>query len=129
MKETVAFKIDGEWLTDFVRRRYWYEGLAYQEAFDLCKSILVPYGTEPDEAFTNVINGILTGTIKLEGVNSFDVVEDNKFSEFTKYLGGLELAKCKAEFKEHLRPHPENYTDTASIKKSIKILKKGRGGA
>lgn len=120
MKETLTFKIDGEWLTDFVRRRYWYEGLSYQEAFDLCKSILVPYGTEPDEAFTNVINGILTGTMKLEGVNSFDVVEDNKFSEYTKYLGRLELAKRKADFKEHLRLHPENYIDPASTKKSLK---------
>ena len=127
MKEALTFKIDGEWLTNFVRTRYWYEGLSYQEAFDLCKSILVPYGTEPDEQFTNVINGILTGTMKLEGVNSFDVMEDNKFSEFTKYLGRLELAKRKPEFKGHLRLHPENYIDPASTKNSAKIIEEKEG--
>ena len=86
MKESITFKVDGGWLTDFVRKRYWYEGLSYEEAFELLEACLVPPGREAGDLLYEAIVGVLTGKKKLVGINEVSVEDDDKSKEYFLFL-------------------------------------------
>jgi hypothetical protein len=86
VKKSITFKIDGEWFTGFIRQRYWYEGLSYEDSYKLLESVLIPTEQINGDRLQEVINGILTGVKKLSGVNEFLIEDDNKFSEYSKFL-------------------------------------------
>ena len=86
MKKSITFKIDGAWLTDFVRKRYWYEGLSYEDSFKLLEACLVPPGSEASDFMYEAISGILTGKKKLVGINEVSVEDDDKSKEYFSFL-------------------------------------------
>lgn len=86
MEKSITFKIDGEWLTDFVRKRYWYEGLSYEDSFKLLEACLVPPGSEASDFMYEAISGILTGKKKLVGINEVSVEDDDKSKEYFSFL-------------------------------------------
>ena len=75
--ECVSFKIDGEWLTDLVRSWFWDENKEYS----VCEELLLNSLVNPDisiEERKDTARQIIEGRKKLVGVNSFELVDDNK---------------------------------------------------
>lgn len=71
--ETLNWKVDGEWLTDFARKRLWEENRPYDEVEAALSDSLV--GDEIAKAI--IIPQILSGKKKLVGTNNFNVVDDD----------------------------------------------------
>ena len=42
MKKTLHFSIEGEWLTEVARQKYWYEEEPYEKVFAWLKKMSVP---------------------------------------------------------------------------------------
>lgn len=81
MFERVYFKVDGEWLTDFIRNLYYAEDRAYEECKQkLCKSLCL--GNLAEEEKEELTQAIMFGEKKLVGVNSFDLVDDIDFDVY-----------------------------------------------
>lgn len=73
----VGFKVDGEWLTDFVRTWFWNENKPYETCENLLlQSLMCP--DVPIEEIKTVIQEIIEGRKKLIGINEFTLVEDNE---------------------------------------------------
>ncbi len=74
----VTFKVDGEFITDFIRNLYYKEDLSYQECkFRLEKSLCLGEMREDDKE--KLFQDILYGKKKLVGINEFDLVDDVDF--------------------------------------------------
>ena len=86
MKKTLHFSIEGEWLTEVARQKYWYEEEPYEKVFAWLKNCLCPCDGSESEAFSEqvdrIVDGILKGELKLVGVNQFDAKEDNAQEEY-----------------------------------------------
>lgn len=88
MKEKLCFKIDSEWLCDFVRARVFYEGVSFNRG----KEILMASFRELTEE--QAIE-ILKGKKKVIGENGGVLTDDNKEEEYLKY-------------RDRVRTDPEN---------------------
>ena len=67
---TVGFSVDGEWLTNHYRERWVETGYDSQIVIDLMKSLNGGFTVEHADA-------VLSGRMKLTGVNSLNAEEDN----------------------------------------------------
>lgn len=73
----VGFKVDGEWLTDFVRTWFWDENKPYETCENLLlQSLMNP--KIPIKQTKQIIQEIIEGKKKLVGVNEFELVDDNE---------------------------------------------------
>lgn len=81
MSERVYFKVDGEWLTDFIRNLYYAENKPYDECKQkLCKSLCLGDLSEEDKE--ELAQAIMFGEKKLVGINSLDLVDDIDFDVY-----------------------------------------------
>ncbi len=104
MTETLSFKIDCEWLCNFIRQRVYWEGMDFQWGLDTLKA---SFGSISDEdAFS-----ILTGTKKIVGINGGELVDDNKLQDYLDYVTRAEEKRKKEEFEKHQLMYPLNYID------------------
>lgn len=79
--ERVYFKVDGEWLTDFIRILYYKEDKSYEE----CKEKLINslcLNDMKEEEKTELFESILYGKKRFVGENSFDLVDDENFDVY-----------------------------------------------
>ena len=73
----IGFKVDGEWLTDFVRTWFWDENKPYET----CENLLLQSLINPEipiQQTKQIIQEIIEGRKKLVGINEFTLVEDNE---------------------------------------------------
>lgn len=111
----LTFKVDGEWLTNFVRTRFWDEKCGYDNAIKLIQSSLC--GGFSEEWCIE----ILEGRKKLVGINEFDLVDDNKkIRPLTMYLREQELNNKIDKIQRHIETYPYNYIDQYSCTTSRK---------
>lgn len=108
MEKQISFRIDGGWLTDFVRRRYWYEGLSYEDSFKLLEACLVPPDLEVSDFIYEAISGVLTGKKKLVGINEVSVEDDNKSKEYFSFL----RRKRKSEQVDSTSVEPDSSSES-----------------
>lgn len=115
MKKTLHFSIEGEWLTEVARQKYWYEEEPYDKVFAWLKNCLCPCDGSETEAFSEqvdrIVDGILKGELKLTGVNQFEVEEDNAQEEYNAKIRKTEEDLRKMRFREDMRLFPEKYVD------------------
>ncbi|SHI90868.1 hypothetical protein SAMN05444401_1752 [Clostridium amylolyticum] len=81
MSESVYFKVDGQWFTDFIRNLYYAENKTYEECKQkLCKSLcLADLSEEEKEELSETI---IFGEKKLVGINDFYLVDDVDFDVY-----------------------------------------------
>ena len=122
--ETLCFKIDGEWITEFVRNLFWIEDKPYPE----CEEILIEcLGTDQITLTEKkvIAQEIIEGRKKLVGVNEFTLEDDNenirplsvKFEEMRRKLKIREL-------HDRMNVHMIDFVDPYSTVKSIAGAKK-----
>lgn len=81
MSENVCFKVDGEWLTDFIRNLYYSDDKSYEECKDkLILSLCLNELTESEK--DELAEAIIYGDKKFIGINSFDLVDDTDFDVY-----------------------------------------------
>ena len=81
MSEKVAFKIKGEWLTNFIRSLYYSEDKCYDECKEkLLKSLCVQELGEDERE--ELSQGIIFGDKKLVGTNSLELIDDLDFDAY-----------------------------------------------
>lgn len=114
--EQLQFKIDTEWLCNFVRQRVWYEGLSYTDGLKTLVECLNGLSEE-------IADDILKGKKKLVGINEGELVDDNKFAEYKRYLERKEKSRAKKELEDHILLYPFNYIDPFATKWSVKEFK------
>lgn len=95
MSEQIAFQVYGDWLTDYIREPYWKGSISYDEAIERACQIL--YTTEEGykELRDNIAPGILTGRLRLEGVNDFTIVNDDQEEAYRKTRAYKEYERQK----------------------------------
>lgn len=79
--KTITFQIEGEWLTDFIRRLYYAEAYSHDE----CKNKLINCLSLKDfteEQQTELYESIIYGQKKLTGINVFELVDDKDFDVY-----------------------------------------------
>lgn len=81
MSERLCFKIDGEWLTDFIRNLYYMEDESYEECKGKLLRSLCLNGLEEDEK-EQLAQDIIFGNKKFIGVNDLELVEDSDFDVY-----------------------------------------------
>lgn len=79
MAETIQFKIDGEWLTEFVRKRVYQEGLDFNEGIEIFRASFPALSYD-------IARELLVGTKKLTGVNEFYIESDDRTADYLLYL-------------------------------------------
>ncbi|WP_315069638.1 hypothetical protein [uncultured Clostridium sp.] len=81
MSENVYFKVDGKWLTNFIRTLYYSDDKSYEECKDkLILSLCLNELTESEK--DELAEAIIFGDKKFIGVNSFDLVDDTDFDVY-----------------------------------------------
>lgn len=103
MTKTIGFKVDCEWLCNFVRQRVYYEGLAFTDGL---KQIRASFNCSEEIAFD-----ILTGRKKVVGINEGYLEDDNRYEEYKKYLLREEEKKARRELENDICIHPLDYFD------------------
>ena len=81
MGEKIHFKVDGEWLTSFIRRLYYSEDRGYTD----CKERLIKSLSLQDlleEEKDELAKSIIFGDKKLIGVNNFELIDDINFDVY-----------------------------------------------
>lgn len=79
MKERLHFRVDSEWLCNFIRTRVFYEGFPFEEGIRLLMASFKELTRE--QALE-----IFKGKKKVVGENGGVLVDDNKEGEYQKYL-------------------------------------------
>ena len=104
--EYVSFKIDGEWLTDFFRTRFWDEKCGFDKAIQLIKDSVCANISE------KMCIDLLEGRKKFVGTNEFDYVDDNeKIRPLTLYLKDQEQKNIENQIVRIIQLYPYNYID------------------
>ncbi len=81
MSEKIHFKVDGEWLTSFIRKLYYAEDMGYKDCKErLINSLCLQEVSEEEKE--ELVQAIIFGDKKLVGVNSFELVEDIDFDVY-----------------------------------------------
>lgn len=123
MKEIVGFKIDGEWLTNFVRTLFWDEDKPY----DVCENLLLQSLINPDisiDQTKDIIREIIEGRKKLVGINNFELVDDNENVRLITIKLDNQRRKIKIqEMKFVMDSMMINFVDPYSSVKSIRAAK------
>lgn len=101
---SLTFQIDCEWLCNFVRQRVYYEGVEYSEGLKILKSSF-------NDLTSEQCDDILKGKKKIVGINCGILEDDDKFSDYEKYLSRYEANRQKIELREHMAAYPYNYID------------------
>ena len=115
--ETLSFKVDAEWLCNFVRQRVWYEGLPFTDGV---KALVASFSGID----TALATDILIGRKKLVGINCGEVVEDNKVNDYLAYVKRTEAKKIEESIEKDLLIHPYAYLDPFATRWSIKEFEK-----
>lgn len=114
--ETLTFKIDTGWLTDFIRKRVYYEGVDFSEGVRLITECLP--GVDRATAIA-----VLSGTKRFQGINEAEVVDDNATEEYLKYLGRIEKNSKTALAEIDICANPLKYLDPFAVVRSISKYK------
>lgn len=117
MQEELTFKIDCEWLCNFVRQRVYWEGMDFQWGLDTLKTSFGDVLSEED------CFAILTGTKKIVGINSGELVNDDKLGNYLNYIKRDEKKRKQQQLEEHITIHPLDYVDPFATLWSYKKLK------
>lgn len=94
MSESLCFKVDGEWLTDFIRSLYYAEDKSYEECKEkLLSSLCLGHISEDDKE--DLAQMIIFGDKKFIGVNDLDLIDDvdfdvYKYSRISKPINFIE---------------------------------------
>lgn len=118
MKEQLTFKIDCEWLCNFVRQRVYWEGMSFQWGLETLQASFGNAITE-EQAFS-----ILTGVKKIVGINGGDFVDDDKLKDYLEYIKRRDKAELRAKLDEHISLNPLNYLDIFATTWSVKEFKR-----
>ena len=117
-KLSINFSIEGEWLTEVARQKYWYEEESYDKVFAWLKNCLCPCDGSETEAFSEqvdrIVDGILKGELKLTGVNQFEVEEDNAQEEYNAKIDATVVADYTETFTSVNESTIEIYPPTIS---------------
>ena len=114
-RESIGFRVDCEWVCNFVRQRYWYEGMGYDWAMKtLIASFCIPENLIP--IYKKEFHLILTGSKKLVGINSGELVDDNKEEEYAKFLERETTRINKLQLEMDIQKNPMKYTDRFSLR-------------
>jgi hypothetical protein len=112
--EYLSFKIDGEWLTNFFRTRFWDEKCGYEKALYLIKESL---GDIPED----ICIALLEGRKKLVGINEFDLVDDNEnIRTLSSYIKEQENKININTIANNIIAYPYNYIDMYSSTTSMR---------
>ena len=112
----LSFKVDSEWLCNFIRTRVYYEGVPFLEGLKLLKESFK--GIEDSDALA-----ILTGTKIIHGINGGELVEDNKLQDYLNYLKRQQDKGKQFELETDIQLHPLNYIDPFAAEYSYKKFK------
>lgn len=119
MAEQLNFVIDGEWLTDHIRNKFWNERESYSEIENFVCRVL---GCNPSNQDTHdLVCGILEHRIKLVGENSFEVVDcpADEYKPITKRIDALDTELALKHIEEDMYQNPLEYVDTFSASMSM----------
>lgn len=103
MTKTIGFKIDCEWLCNFVRQRVYWEGLPFTDGIEQLRA---SFGCSEEIALD-----ILTGRKKVVGINEGYLEDDDRYEDYKAYLKREENKKKKAELEQDIFLHPLTYFD------------------
>lgn len=106
-REVLAFKIDCEWLCNFVRKRVFYEDLSFEKGLELLES---SFGIDRNTAFD-----ILSGRKKIIGINEGELVDDDQLQEYLDFIKRGEDKKFYDRIEEELLSNPYKYLDEFAI--------------
>lgn len=81
MSEKLHFKVEGEWITDFLRKLYYSENRGYEDCKERLINSLGLQGLSEKEQ-EELAQAIIFGEKKLVGVNNFKLVEDTDFDVY-----------------------------------------------
>ena len=113
---TLHFSIDSEFVTNLARSWLWDEGRPYEKCYELLEACL---GGMPEKEKPATIISILEGRKKLVGVNTCEVVDDNKnIRPLGEYIKKLEQKNILQAIKEDMRQHFKKYVDKYATVKS-----------
>lgn len=111
-REQLTFRIDTSWLTDFIRKRVYYEGVDFSEGVNLIMECLP--GVDKATAIA-----VLSGTKRFQGINEAEVVDDDATDEYLKYLGRIEKNSKTALAEIDICANPLKYLDPFATVRSI----------
>lgn len=115
MEEKIFFKVDCEWLCNFVRQRVFWEGVSFTEGIQLLKE---SFRTDDATAIA-----ILTGNKKVVGINGGDLVDDNKQKDYLDYVARTEKQTAMDQLDKDIDLHPFNYMDPFATRWSYREFK------
>jgi len=102
----VNFTVDGEWLTNFFRTRFWGDKCGFDKAIDIIKTSLC---ADIPEDFCIAL---LEGRKKLVGTNEFKYVDDNEnIRPMSLYIKEQEQANIQHQIINDIETYPYNYID------------------
>lgn len=73
--ETLAFKLSGEWITNYVRELFWNCHRPYEDVEEILLNCLINDAVSLEDR-RNIAQDIIEGKSKLVGVNEFSIVDD-----------------------------------------------------
>ena len=101
----VCFKVEGEWLTNFFRTRFWDDKCGYETAIKIIQDSL-------GDISEDLCIDILEGRKKLVGINELDLVEDNEnIRPLSKYIKQQEEENRKKSIMLDIENYPYKYID------------------
>lgn len=116
MSQTLHFQIDASFVTNIARQWLWDENRPYEKCYELLHACL---GGMPEEQKPQTILAILEGRKKLVGINTCELVDDNKnIRPISEYIKNLERQKAITLIKEDMRCRFAKYVDKWSTIKS-----------
>lgn len=116
--EQVQFTIEGEFITDLVRQWFWKENKSYAD----CENLLFECmrNLEFDVKKKNALD-IIEGRKKFSGINSFELVDDNKSIRYiTDKVNELWKQEEIRKIEDHIRGYAIDFIDPWSTIKSKK---------
>ena len=116
--ETLHWQIEGEFITDLVRQWFWQENKSYAD----CENLLFECmrNLEFDVKKKNALD-IIEGRKKFSGINSFELVDDNKSIRYvTDKVNELWKQEEIRKIEDHIRGYAIDFIDPWSTIKSKK---------
>ena len=116
--ETLQWQIEGEFITDLVRQWFWQENKSYAD----CENLLFECmrNLEFDVKKKNALD-IIEGRKKFSGINSFELVDDNKSIRYvTDKVNELWKQEEVRKIEDHIRGYAIDFIDPWSTIKSKK---------
>lgn len=120
--EKIGFKISGEFITDLARTQFWEEEKSFSECASLLESCLMSDEVTKEE-LQEIIVKIIEGRLKLVGINTFTLKEDNEnVRPLSMKLKQYEEQQMITKIKESMIANPILYVDPFCAAKSYKVL-------